>query len=107
VSRCSMMMERYRAPVRSDGLREVCRLGTTGWMNLDETAEHAELTRSERRVLRVLGAGEPHRKVAEALGVELSTVRWHVRNLHAKTETSTPVSLALWGLAHEGCCAAA
>ncbi|MBT5775054.1 MAG: hypothetical protein HOH95_11830 [Dehalococcoidia bacterium] len=76
-------------------------------MNPDETAEHAELTRSERRVLRALGAGEPHRKVADGLGVELNTVRWHVRNLHTKTETSTPVALALWGVAHEGCCAAA
>lgn len=76
-------------------------------MNLDERAEHTRLTRSERQVLRALGAGEPHRQVADELGVELSTVRWHVRNLHAKTETHTPVALALWGLAHGECCAAA
>lgn len=74
-------------------------------MNVDETLEHAWLTQSERRVLRALSAGDPHRKVAEALGVELSTVRWHVRNLHTKTETHAPVALALWGVAHEVCCA--
>lgn len=65
---------------------------------------HAGLTPAERRVLRALiDAPEPP-QVAERLGIELSTVRWHVQNLHAKTDTHNVAALVLWALRHWNCC---
>lgn len=65
---------------------------------------HADLTRSERRVLGLLLEGLVHHQAALRLGVALSTLRTHVRHLHAKCGTHSPVGLVLWGAEHRACC---
>lgn len=51
------------------------------------------LSRSERRVAQMLGGGTKARDIAESLGISIPTVRSHLRNLYAKTETSGQVEL--------------
>lgn len=50
---------------------------------------HADLTRGERRVLGLLLDGVSYSQAALRLHVDASTLRWHVKNLHAKTDTHT------------------
>ncbi|MEQ6249957.1 helix-turn-helix transcriptional regulator [Sulfitobacter sp. HNIBRBA3233] len=51
------------------------------------------LSRSERRVCQMLAAGGKARDIAESLRISIPTVRTHLRNIYAKTETSGQVEL--------------
>jgi DNA-binding NarL/FixJ family response regulator len=51
------------------------------------------LSRAEQRVCQLLARGEKARDIAEALSLTVSTVRSHLRNIYAKTETSGQVEL--------------
>lgn len=51
------------------------------------------LSRSERRVCQLLAAGEKAKDIAQALEISIPTVRTHLRNIYAKTETSGQVDL--------------
>lgn len=51
------------------------------------------LSRSERRVCQLLAAGEKAKDIAEVLEISIPTVRTHLRNIYAKTETSGQVDL--------------
>jgi DNA-binding CsgD family transcriptional regulator len=60
---------------------------------LRELAARRTLTRTEVAVLRRLAEGQPPADIADALGVRLSTVRTHVRNLLAKCGLRRTVDL--------------
>ena len=45
------------------------------------------LTAREREVLELIAAGKSTAATAEALGVSLNTVKWHVKQILAKTST--------------------
>ncbi|QUJ76709.1 helix-turn-helix transcriptional regulator [Sulfitobacter albidus] len=51
------------------------------------------LSRSERRVCQLLAGGAKAKDIAEALDISIPTVRTHLRNIYAKTETSGQVEL--------------
>jgi DNA-binding CsgD family transcriptional regulator len=68
------------------------------------SAHSIALTRTEERVLHEHVGGRSQREIALALGLSVRTVQWHFGNLHAKTETRSPVELALFGAGHEYCC---
>jgi DNA-binding NarL/FixJ family response regulator len=52
---------------------------------LDESARF-ELTERELAVLQGLVQGFPYKRVADALGISLDTVRSHVRHVYAKLQ---------------------
>ena len=59
------------------------------------TARSTEFTRTELRVLRYLVQGLPYGKIAEAMGVEVTTVKYHVTNMLQKTNLDNKLQLAL------------
>ena len=59
------------------------------------TASSTEFTRTELRVLRYLVQGLPYGRIAEAMGVEVSTVKYHVANMLQKTNLDNKLQLAL------------
>lgn len=65
---------------------------------------HAELTPRERGVIAQLLRGLSVVDIAPELGVAPSTVRMHVKRLHAKTQSTNLHSLVLWAVAHAECC---
>jgi DNA-binding NarL/FixJ family response regulator len=50
----------------------------------DLAADKFRLTPREREILRSLARGEPWKGVAQALGISVETVRFHVANIHRK-----------------------
>lgn len=54
------------------------------------------LTFSEARVLLLLLQGTKPSDIGRQLGVKVSTIRTHIRHLHAKSETHSLVELASW-----------
>lgn len=65
---------------------------------------HAGLTPRERGVVAQLLLGLSAIDIAPELGIAPSTVRMHVKRLHAKTRTTNLHSLALWTVEHTECC---
>lgn len=63
---------------------------------IDALARHSRLSTTERHVLMLLGDGMTVEAAATQLGVCLSTVRSHVRNLLGKTQASTLMQLLRW-----------
>lgn len=61
-----------------------------------------ELTSRERDVLRLLGDGQPNKKIAFALGITERTTRTHVSNILAKLGLSSRTQAALWAARREG-----
>ena len=59
------------------------------------TARSTEFTRTELRVLRYLVQGLSYGKIAEAMGVEVTTVKYHVTNMLQKTNLDNKLQLAL------------
>ena len=59
------------------------------------TAKSTEFTRAERKVLRYLVQGLSYGKIAEAMGVEVTTVKYHVTNMLQKTNLENKLQLAL------------
>lgn len=51
------------------------------------------LSRAELRVCQLLAAGDKAKDIAEVLGVSITTVRTHLRNIYAKTNTSGQIEL--------------
>lgn len=51
------------------------------------------LSRAEQRVCQLLADGTKPKEIAQTLGVSVSTVRSHLRNLFAKTDTSGQIDL--------------
>jgi DNA-binding CsgD family transcriptional regulator len=45
-----------------------------------------KLSRREHEVVGLLGQGLSNRSIAERLFISPETLRWHLRNLHSKTE---------------------
>ncbi len=56
-------------------------------------ANPCALSRAEQRVCHLLSTGAKPKEIAEALGISIPTVRTHLRNLFAKTETTGQVDL--------------
>jgi DNA-binding CsgD family transcriptional regulator len=52
-------------------------------------AQRYGLTTRERQVLALLLAGRDRRDMARALGLRVSTVKWHLHNVYAKLEVET------------------
>lgn len=66
---------------------------------------HTEtLTPTELEVLELLLSGVRVQDVALRRARRVSTIRWHVRQLHTKTETHSLSELVLWGVHHSSCC---
>ncbi len=63
---------------------------------IDALARHSRLSATERHVLLLLGDGMTVEATAAQLGVCLSTLRSHVRNLLGKTQASTLMQLLRW-----------
>jgi DNA-binding NarL/FixJ family response regulator len=59
-----------------------------------------ELTLRERDVLRLLGEGQPNKKIALTLGITERTTRTHVSNILAKLGLSSRTQAALWAARH-------
>ena len=59
------------------------------------TAKSTEFTKAERKVLRYLVRGMSYGKIAEAMGVEATTVKYHVTNMLQKTNLENKLQLAL------------
>ena len=80
--------------VRKDRGRSAClpRLPACGgnW-NCKEYGIH----QTERKVLRYLVRGLSYGKIAEAMGVEVTTVKYHVTNMLQKTNLENKLQLAL------------
>ena len=53
------------------------------------------LTTRELEILRLIAAGRTNGEIAELLVVELSTVKWHVKNLYSKLAARDRVQLVL------------
>jgi DNA-binding NarL/FixJ family response regulator len=60
-----------------------------------------DLTPRELDVLRLIGAGEPNKGIAAALGISERTARSHVSNILAKLGLTSRTQAALWA-AREG-----
>lgn len=60
-----------------------------------------DLTPRELEVLRLIGAGEPNKGIAAALGISERTARSHVSNILAKLGLTSRTQAALWA-AREG-----
>ncbi len=73
-------------------------------VNISQFPTHAGLTPRERSVLIQLLRGLSVAAIAPELEIAPSTVRMHVKRLHAKTQTTNLHSLALWAVAHTECC---
>jgi DNA-binding NarL/FixJ family response regulator len=54
------------------------------------------LTTRERDVVRLLGAGEPNKRIAVHLGISERTARTHVSNILAKLGLTSRTQAALW-----------
>lgn len=63
---------------------------------IDALARHSRLSATERHVLMLLGDGMTVEASAQQLGVCLSTLRSHVRNLLGKTQASSLMQLLRW-----------
>jgi DNA-binding CsgD family transcriptional regulator len=63
---------------------------------IDALARHSRLSATERHVLMLLGDGMTVEVTAAHLGLCLSTLRSHVRNLLGKTQASTLMQLLRW-----------
>jgi DNA-binding NarL/FixJ family response regulator len=61
----------------------------------------AELTPRELDVLRLIGAGEPNKRIAAALGISERTTRTHVSSILGKLKVTSRTQAALWA-AREG-----
>ena len=59
------------------------------------TAKSTDFTKAERKVLRYLVRGLSYGKIAEAMGVEVTTVKYHVTNMLQKTNLENKLQLAL------------
>ena len=59
------------------------------------TALSTDFTRTEQKVLYYLVQGLPYGRIAEAMGVEVSTVKYHVTNMLQKTNLDNKLQLAL------------
>ncbi len=65
---------------------------------------HAELTRRQVQVARLLPAGLPAREIAERLMVSEGTVRKHVRELIERTGARNAQAVSAWAALHWDCC---
>lgn len=63
---------------------------------IDALARHSRLSAAERHVLMLLGDGMTVETAAGHLGLCLSTLRSHVRNLLGKTQASSLMQLLRW-----------
>ncbi|WP_373715108.1 LuxR C-terminal-related transcriptional regulator [Roseateles sp.] len=63
---------------------------------IDALTRQCRLSAAERQVLLLLADGEPVEATARHLGVGLSTVRTHVRNLLSKTQAPSLMQLLRW-----------
>ncbi len=59
------------------------------------TAMSTEFTKAEHHVLRYLVRGMSYGKIAEAMGIEVTTVKYHVANMLQKTNFENKLQLAL------------
>ena len=59
------------------------------------TAKSTEFTKTELRILRYIVKGMSYAKIAEELGVEVTTVKYHVTNMLQKTNFKNKLQLAL------------
>ena len=59
------------------------------------TAKSTEFTKAERKVLRYLVRGFSYGKIAETMGIEVTTVKYHVTNMLQKTNLENKLQLAL------------
>ncbi len=59
------------------------------------TAKSTEFTKSELKILRYIVKGLSYASIAESLGIEITTVKYHVTNMLQKTNLKNKLQLAL------------
>ncbi len=59
------------------------------------TAKSTEFTKTERIVLHYLVKGLSYRNIAEEMGIEVTTVKYHITNMLQKTNLKNKLQLAL------------
>lgn len=59
------------------------------------TAKSSEFTKTELKVLKYIVKGLSYGKIAEAMGIEVTTVKYHVTNMLQKTSLENKLQLAL------------
>jgi DNA-binding NarL/FixJ family response regulator len=59
------------------------------------------LTSREREIVVLVARGLSNREVAEALGVQASTVDTHLRHIYPKLEINSRVELTLWAVRNQ------
>lgn len=70
--------------------------GLTQAARIDALTRQCRLSQAERHVLMLLADGEPVDATSRHLGLRISTVRSHVRNLLGKTQAPTLMQLLRW-----------
>jgi DNA-binding NarL/FixJ family response regulator len=65
-------------------------------LRTDQADATAHLTSRELEVLRLIGSGEPNKRIALALGIGERTVRAHVSHILAKLGLTSRTQAALW-----------
>lgn len=63
---------------------------------IDALSRQFHLSRAERDVLLLLADGEPVEATSRHLGIRVSTIRSHIRNLLGKTQATTLMQLLRW-----------
>ncbi|WP_320130337.1 helix-turn-helix transcriptional regulator [uncultured Sphaerochaeta sp.] len=63
--------------------------------------ESYTLTKREREVVNLIISGQDNQQIAERLGIKLSTVAAHKKNLFLKTGVHTTSQLAVWAIVRE------
>ena len=62
------------------------------------------LTGTEFEILGMLLSGFRVQEIARRRDRSVSTIRWHLRHIHAETDTHSLSDLLIWAPAHEKCC---
>jgi DNA-binding CsgD family transcriptional regulator len=65
--------------------------------------ELVQLSPREREVLEHLAHGHANKAIAYAMGIQLSTVKGHVRNMTETLGLGNRVQLTLWAVTHPEC----
>jgi DNA-binding NarL/FixJ family response regulator len=60
--------------------------------------ESVDLTPREQDVLALIVRGFSTKQIADTLGIQFTTVKMHLHNIHSKAGTTTRMRLVVWAL---------
>lgn len=59
-----------------------------------------ELSNREKNILGLMTQGKCRKNIASELNLSIHTIDTHLRHLHLKTNTHSPVELIIWAIKH-------